>query len=72
MDGRIVCTHQKWRIKHANSSHLIDASATAWAFLVGYCTSIYFTVTYGGGVHQWDVPLGRVIEFAKVQFLHYS
>lgn len=48
---------------------MVDASATAWAFLVGYCTSIYFTVQYGGGVHQWDVPLGHVIEFAKVQFL---
>lgn len=42
------------------------ASAAAWAFLVGYCTSAYFTVQYGGGVHQWDVPLGRVIEFAKL------
>ncbi|CAD6594032.1 MAG: hypothetical protein ASARMPREDX12_007986 [Alectoria sarmentosa] len=26
------------------------ANATAWAFLVGYCTSIYFTVEYGGGL----------------------
>ncbi|KAF6217694.1 hypothetical protein HO133_006521 [Letharia lupina] len=42
------------------------ASATAWAFLVGYCTSMYFTAEYGGGVHQWDVPLGRVLEFAKL------
>lgn len=27
---------------------------------------MYVTVPYGGGVHQWDVPLGHVMEFAKV------
>ncbi len=44
----------------------IDTSLAAWAFLVGFCTSAYFVVQYGGGVHQWNVPLDKVIEFAKV------
>ena len=43
-----------------------DTSLAAWAFLVGFCAAAYVVVGYGGGVHQWDVPLDRVIEFAKV------
>lgn len=70
MGGRTVRTDLEWQINYASSLPFIDASATAWAFLVGYCTSMYFTAEYGGGVHQWDVPLGRVLEFAKVNFRH--
>ena len=45
----------------------IDTSLAAWVFLVGYCISAYYVVKYGGGVHQWNVPLDQVIEFAKVR-----
>ena len=36
-------------------------------FLVGFVASAYIVVEYGGGVHQWNVPLNKVLEFAKVR-----
>jgi len=41
-------------------------SFIAWAGFAAY-TSIGFTcLRYGMGVHQWDVPLANVIQFAKL------
>ena len=65
--GWADCKYNTNNIQTSNVYRTTDTSALAWAFLVAYVTSVYVVVQYGGGVHQWDVPLGRVIEFAKAK-----